>query len=306
MTNSAGEGVDNSSVNSYLSAINIMTDNLVTNANIFAVPGIRESYITDYALKKTRDYGLALYVMDIPAYDDDQTRLYDDDTAKPSVDQTANTFDSRAIDNNYGATYFPDVFIADLTNKRKVRVPASVAALAALSFNDKVGYAWFAPAGFNRAALDFVSNVTTRLNVTDRDRLQESRINPIATYPKLGYVIFGQKTLQINKSALDRINARRLLLEVKRIVISIANNMVFEQNDAVTRNKFVAAATQQLALIGTQQGVDSFKVICNETNNTAEDVDLNRVNAKIIVTPTRAFEFVELSFIVTNSGVQFV
>jgi hypothetical protein len=122
VTNSAGEGVDNSSVNSYLSAINIMTDNLVTNANIFAAPGIRESYITDYALKKTRDYGLALYVMDIPAYDDDQTRLYDDDTAKPSVDQTANTFDSRAIDNNYGATYFPDVFIADLTNKRKVRV----------------------------------------------------------------------------------------------------------------------------------------------------------------------------------------
>lgn len=306
LTNMNGSGQSNSTVLSYTTAVDIMTDPLVVNTNILAIPGIRESFITDYAAKKVRDYGLAYYVMDVPTYDDSTLRLYDDSTGKPSIDQTATTFDGRAIDNNYVGTYFPDVFIDDPTNKRKVKVPSSVAALGALAFNDRVAYPWFAPAGFNRAALDFVSNVAVRLNVSDRDRLYDSRINPIATFPRLGFVIYGQKTLQITKSALDRVNVRRLLLEVKRIIIGVANKLVFEQNTPDVRNSFVAEAIFKLGLIQAQAGVEAFQIIMNETNNSQEDIDLNRLNGRVVVVPTRVVEFISIDFIITNSGISFV
>lgn len=303
--NPSGTGQLNSTVASYKTAVDIMTDPMTVNTNILTIPGIRETFVSDYAMKKVRDYGLAYYVMDIPSYDDASARLYDDSTARPSVDKTAEQVDTRAIDNNYAGTYYPDVYIDDATNKRRVKVPASVAAMGALAFNDRVAYPWFAPAGFNRASLDFVSNVAVRLNVSDRDRLDASRINPIATFPRLGFVIYGQKTLQINKSALDRVNVRRLLLEVKRIIIDIAQRGVFENNTPEVRNKFVADATLQLGLIQAQAGVEQFQVVMNETNNTQEDVDLNRLNGKIMIVPTRTIEYIAIDFIITNSGVTF-
>lgn len=304
--NPSGTGQSNSTVSSYKTAVDIMTDPMTVNTNILAIPGIRESFITEYAMGKVRDYGLAFYVMDIAAYDDSANRLYDDSTARPSIDQTASQFDSRAIDNDYTGTYYPDVVIDDATNRRRIKVPASVAAMGALAFNDKIAYPWFAPAGFNRAALDFVTNVGVRLNVSDRDRLYDSRINPIATFPRLGFVIYGQKTLKVNKSALDRVNVRRLLLEVKRIIIEIARKMVFEQNTPDVRNKFVADAVLQLGMIQIQSGVESFQVIMNETNNTQEDIDLNRLVGKIVVVPTRTIEYIAVDFIITNSGIAFV
>ena len=108
-----------------------------------------------------------------------------------------------------------------------------------MAFNDKVSYPWFAPAGFNRAALGFVRNVKTRLSAADRDTLYDARINPIATFPNAGFVIFGQKTLQMGKSALDRINVRRMLLEVKRLIVGVANRLLFELNTPATRDRFV-------------------------------------------------------------------
>ena len=305
-SNPSGQNVSNNGVASYLTAVNIATDPLEANNNLLAIPGIRESYITDQTMAKVRDYGLAMYVMDIPSYDDDGNRIYDDSTNKPNISQTSNVFDSRSIDNNYAAVYYPDVFIDDATNRRKVKVPSSVPALGALAFNDRVTYPWFAPAGFNRAALDFVSNVVVRLGGSDKDRLYESRINPIASFPRLGYVIYGQKTLQINKSALDRVNVRRLMLEIKRIIIDIAQKMVFEQNTPAVRNKFVADTSFQLGLIQAQAGVEAFQVVMNESNNTQEDADLNRLNGRIVVVPTRVVEYIAIDFIVTNSGVQFV
>jgi len=306
LTNLAGTGVDNNAVNSYLTAIDVMTDPLQVNVNLLALPGIREDYITNYTAKKVRDYGLGMYVMDLPNYDDNNNRIYDDSAAKINIENTAATFEARSFDNNYVATYFPNVYVNDTTNSRYVKVPSSVAALGALGFNDKVAYPWFAPAGFNRAALDFVNNVEVRLNVSDRDRLYDARINPIATFPRLGFVIYGQKTLQIRKSALDRVNVRRLLLEVKRLIVNIANQIVFEQNTPAVRNKFVADSILQLGLIQAQQGIEAYQVVMNETNNTQEDVDLNRLNGRIVIVPTRAIEFIAIDFIVTNSGVQFV
>jgi hypothetical protein len=301
-----GTGKENNGVASYNTAVDIMTDPYAVGINILSIPGIREPYINDLTSKKVRDYGLALHLMDIPSYSDEGYRLYDDSTLKPSVQKTVNIFDARSIDNNYVSTYFPDVFIDDGVNTRRVKVPASVAALSALGFNDRVSYPWFAPAGFNRAALDFVKNVAVRLNVSDRDVLYDSRINPIATFPRLGFVIFGQKTLQINKSALDRVNVRRLLLEVKRIIIGIANRLVFEQNTPSVRNRFVADSVFQLGLIQTQAGLEAFQVVMNETNNTQEDIDLNRLNGRIVIVPTRSIEYIAIDFIITNAGVQFV
>jgi hypothetical protein len=305
LINPNGTGQNNAGVFYYITAIDIMTDPMTVNTNILCIPGIRESFISDYAMKKVRDYGLAYYVMDIPSYDYSALRLYDDSTSRPDVAKTASAVDSRGLDNNYVGAYYPNVFIDDTTNRRRVKVPASVAAMGALAFNDRVAYPWFAPAGFNRASLDFVTNVEVRLNVNDRDVLYDSRINPIATFPRLGFVIYGQKTMQVAKSALDRVNVRRLLLEVKRIIIGIANNMVFEQNTAAVRNKFVADCVLQLGLIQAQAGVEAFQVICNETNNSQEDADLNKVNGRVVVVPTRVVEFIALDFIITNNGVSF-
>lgn len=302
-----GTGQSNNAVVSYLTAIKLMTDKQVVNHNILAIPGIREPFITDTAASKVRNYGLAYYIMDVPGYNDQITRLFDDSSDRPDVEQTAAQFDSRAIDNNYVGTYFPDVFVDDEINKRRVKVPASVAAMGAIGFNDRVAYPWFAPAGFNRASLDFVKNVAVRLSSPDRDRLYDSsRINPIATFPRLGFVIYGQKTLQVSKSSLDRVNVRRMVLEVKRVVISIANQLVFENNTPEVRNKFVEGAALQLSLIKTQAGIERFEIVMNESNNTTQDEELNRLNGRIVVRPTKVAEFIDVDFIITNAGVQFV
>lgn len=303
--NPNGTGPTNNTVASYLAAANIMLNSMVSTVNVLAIPGIREPYITDQAAAKAKSYGLALYLMDLVPYDDSSNRLYDDSVAKPDVEKTIALFEGRGVDNDYTATYFPDVFINDEVNSRRVKVPSSVAAIAALALNDRVAYPWFAPAGFNRAALDFVTNVPVRLSVDDRDKLYDSRINPIATFPRQGFVIFGQKTLKIKKSALDRVNVRRMLLEIKRTIVGVASRLVFEQNTQDVRNKFLDEAGAFIALVQAQQGIESFKIIMDDSNNTQEDKDLNRLNGKVIVVPTRAVEFISIDFVITNSGVQF-
>lgn len=304
--NQHGVGPSNSLVSSYKTAVDIMCNPLNVNVNILAIPGIREPYLADYASRKVRDYGMSIYLMDLVPYDESGNRLYDDSTIRPDVNLTASTFDGRAIDNDYVATYFPDVSIDDATNKRRVKIPASIAALAALALNDRVSAPWFAPAGFNRAALDFVTNVNVRLNQGDRDTLYDVRINPIATFPRQGFAIFGQKTMKQAKSALNRVNVRRLLLEVKRLIVNIAMNMVFDQNVTATRDKFVSDTTIQLGLIQTQAGIEQFRVIMNGTNNSQTDIDNNRVNGRIVLVPTKTIEFIAIDFIITNSGVTFV
>lgn len=299
-----GTGKDNNVISSYRQAIKIMTEPMTVRHNLLAIPGIRDPYITDFAANSVRDYSMAMYVMDIPNYDGDQTRIFDTGS-RPDVEYTANTFEGRAIDNNYAATYFPDVFITDQVNNRRVLAPASIAAIGALSYNDNVSYPWFAPAGFNRGALDFVENVRTRLAVSDRDDLYERRINPIANFPNGGFVIFGQKTLQITQSSLDRVNVRRLLLEVKRQVKEVASVVLFEQNTPETRARFVNLVQPRLALIQAQAGIEKFRVICDDSNNTSQDQEENKLNGKIVLIPTRTIEFIAIDFIVTNAGVSF-
>ena len=301
----SGTGKKNNVVKSIRSAVDIMTDPMSSRINILAIPGMRDTFITDYTMDKVKDYSMAIYLMDMLNYDKNAARLFDDSTEKVDVRESAEQLEARAIDNNYTATYFPDVYLTDPVNRQNVKVPPSVVALGALAFNDKVAYPWFAPAGFNRGALENVANVDVRLNAGDRDALYDARINPIAVFPSGGFVIFGQKTLQMAKSALDRVNVRRLLLEVKRLVTAVANKLLFEQNNSATRARFVNQVTPLLALVQAQAGVEQFRVVCDDTNNTAEDVESNKMNGRIVVVPTRAVEFIAIDFIVTNSGVSF-
>jgi phage tail sheath protein FI len=283
----------------------ILTDPMSSRVNIILVPGIRDGALTNYVQSRLSNYSKAFYVMDLATYDADSVRLFDDSSKAPSVQATSEQFDGRALDNNYTATYFPDVTIEDPINNRPVKVPSSIAVIGALSYNDNVAYPWFAPAGFNRASLDFVTNVKVRLNQADRNMLYDSRINPIATFPQAGFVIFGQKTLQFSKSALDRVNVRRMLLEVKRLIVDVANKIVFEQNTPETRARFVGQVTPLLATIQSQQGIDQFKVVMDASNNTQEDIENNVLNGRIVLVPTRAVEFIAMDFIITNAGVSF-
>jgi len=303
--NQNGIGKDNSGVRSYQAAADIMTDPFAVNTNILAIPGIRESFVTDHAMSKNKDYGMSIYLLDIPQFDDSDNRIYDDASERPSVSKTAIQFEGRRIDNNTAAAYFPDVVIEDDLNNERIKVPPSVAAIAALGFNDAVSFPWFAPAGFNRGSLEFVKNTGVRLTAGDRDTLYDSRVNPIANFPQQGFVIFGQKTLQAAQSALDRVNVRRLMLEVKRAVSDVANRILFEQNTPATRARFISQVTPILATIQAQSGIENFKVVMDDTNNTTDDVLSNRLNGKIVLVPTRAIEFISLDFVITNSGVSF-
>jgi hypothetical protein len=301
----SGTGLDNNIVKSYRTAINIITDPMNSNINIVSIPGQRDSFITDYLVEKVEEYGKAIAVIDIPNYDDDGTRLFDGQSTIPSVRETSERLDSRSLDSSFAATYFPNIKIQDENSSRIVTVPASIAAIGALGFNDSVSYPWFAPAGFNRGSLSFVKGTQSRLTAGDRDMLYESRINPIASFPNSGFVIFGQKTLQFAKSSLDRVNVRRMLLEVRRLVENVALQLVFEQNNQSTRNRFISQVNPLLASIQSQQGIDSFRVIMDSSNNTPQDSEQNRLNGRIVLVPTRAVEFVAVDFIITNSGVSF-
>jgi phage tail sheath protein FI len=274
--------------------------------NILAIPGIRDSFVTDHTQELVREYGQAIYLIDIPSYDKSNVRRYDDSANRVSVNRTIEKFEGRQLDNNFTAAYFPDVAIEDdENNNRVVNVPASVVALGALGFNDSVAYPWFAPAGFNRGSLENVRNTDIRLTAGDRDNLYEARINPIANFPNGGFVIFGQKTLQQDKTALDRVNVRRMLLEVKRLIVDVANKLVFEQNTPATRARFVAQVTPLLSVVQSQQGIDQFKVVMDSSNNTDIDIENNVLNGRIVLVPTRAVEFIAVDFIITNSGVSF-
>lgn len=303
---SVGSARLNNNIASVNVAASIMADPFSSNVNLFAIPGVRDAFVTNNALALAQANGTMMYVMDMLKYDGSGNRLYDDSVNQPDAGLTSEKFESRAIDNNYGAVFFPDVSIKDSSNNTVVKVPASVAALGVLGFNDKNAAPWFAPAGFNRGALGFVSNVEVRLTQSDRDRLYDARINPIASFPTGGFVIFGQKTLQQAKSALDRINVRRLLLELKRGIGNTAQSLIFEPNNAQTRSRLVAGIVPQLALVQAKQGIESFQVICDDTNNTTVDVESNRLNCRIVIVPTRTIEFISIDFILTNAGVQFL
>jgi len=227
------------------------------------------------------------------------------------VNDVVNKMTSRNLNSSYGAAYYPWVRITDTISGQGIWAPPSVAALGALSFSERQSDLWFAPAGFNRGGLTQgaagipVTMVRSKLTSKERDELYDANINPIATFPNEGIVIFGQKTLQVTPSALDRINVRRLMIFVKKEISRIASDLLFEPNVDATWNRFKTQVNPFLNNIKNNFGLDAFKVVLDKTTTTPDLIDRNTIYAKIFLKPTKAVEFFAIDFVITNSGAGF-
>jgi len=297
-------GAEGQGTQAYLKALHVMSEKSDVDIQLLAVPGIRETKVTDEAIAKVEERFDALYIMDIEERDVDNV-VVTSSIQQISVGNTIEDLKSRALDSSFAATYFPDTVIPDPTTATNVRVPPSVSVLGALSYNDAVAYPWFAPAGFTRGTMKNVFNTTVNFNRANLDALYETDINPITKFPaQPDWVIFGQKTLQATASALDRVNVRRLLIDIRRKVRRIADTFIFEPNRASTLARFSAAVNPILSEVQAQQGVERFKVIIDTTTTTQADVENNTVRGKIFLQPTRTVEFIALDFVVTNNGTE--
>ena len=212
---------------------------------------------------------------------------------------------AQSYDNSYGATYWPWVQIRSTETGRLHFVPASTVIPGVYEYNDKVSAEWFAPAGLNRGGLPTVIQPEYRLTVNQRNTLYGAKVNPIAVFPGQGTVVYGQKTLQARASALDRVNVRRLLIALKGYIGQIAQTLVFEQNTAVTRNKFLSQVNPYLEYVQQRQGLYAFRVVMDETNNTPDVIDRNLLVGAIYLQPTRTAEYIQLDFNILPTGVTF-
>ena len=208
------------------------------------------------------------------------------------------------LNSSYAASYWPWLQTQSGTGKN-VWAPASVFIPGVYAFTDGSSAPWFAPAGLVRGGLTGVIQAERRLSRVQRDSLYDSKVNPIATFPGTGIAVFGQKTLQTKSSALDRVNVRRLLIELKEFVGNQAQNLVFEQNTVNTRNKFLAAVNPYLDTVVSRQGLYAFRVVMDDSNNSADIVDRNQLVGQIFIQPAKTAEFIVLDFTVEPTGATF-
>jgi len=206
---------------------------------------------------------------------------------------------------SYAATYWPWLQTVDPDSGGRVWVPASTMIGGVYAFNDSVSEPWFAPAGINRGGLSNVIRAEQKLPQSSRDSLYSGNVNPIATFPGTGVVVYGQKTLQRQASALDRVNVRRLLIALKSYISQVANNLVFEQNTIATRNQFLSQVNPYLESVQQRQGLYAFKVIMDDSNNTADVIDRNQLVGQIYIQPTKTAEFIYLDFNILPTGATF-
>ena len=210
-----------------------------------------------------------------------------------------------ARDSNYAAMYWPWVKIPDTDLGRNVWVPASTVIPSVYAFNDRVAAPWFAPAGLNRGGIDIAVQTERKLTHANRDSLYESNVNPIATFPNAGVTVFGQKTLQKKSSALDRVNVRRLLIAAKKFIASTTKFLVFENNTAATRNRFLSIVNPYFENVQQRQGLYAFKVVMDESNNTPDVIDRNTMVGQIFLQPAKAAEFIVIDFNILPTGAAF-
>ena len=215
------------------------------------------------------------------------------------------TTQAGGIDNSYTATYWPWLQTIDPNSGQLVFIPASTFIPGVYAFTDASSDPWFAPAGITRGGMGQVVRAERKLTSTNRDTLYEANVNPIATFPQQGVVVFGQKTLQKAASALDRVNVRRLLITLKSFISQIADNLVFEQNTIATRQNFLTQVNPYLESVQQRQGLYAFKVVMDETNNTPDVIDRNELIGQIFLQPTRTAEFILLDFNVLPTGATF-
>ena len=218
---------------------------------------------------------------------------------------TAATNTAAGQSSNYSATYYPWIQLFNSNLGKTVWATPTTVMGGVLAFNDQVGAEWFAPAGLNRGGVPSVLRAERKLSQADRDTLYSANVNPLATFPGEGVVVFGQKTLQRKATALDRVNVRRLLISLKGFIGQVANNLVFEQNTNVTRNRFLAQVNPYMESVVQRQGLYAYKVVMDDTNNTADVIDRNQLVGQIYIQPTKTAEFIILNFNILPTGATF-
>jgi len=275
--------------------------NLMSNAddyryNVLLTPGlfantakIGASQVTT-AINNTQNRGDAIYVTDLVPF---SSSINDVTTA------------ANAKNTSYAASYWPWVQTIDPDSAQLVWVPASTLVAGVYAYNDNVSEPWFAPAGINRGGLSTVVRAEKKLSQANRDTLYSNKVNPIATFPGTGVVVYGQKTLQTKASALDRVNVRRLLISLKSYISQVANNLVFEQNTIATRTNFLNQVNPYLESVQQRQGLYAFKVIMDSSNNTPDVIDRNQLVGQIYLQPTKTAEFIYLDFNILPTGATF-
>jgi phage tail sheath protein FI len=277
----------------YKRAINAISNPDEFDINLLATPGVvhrLHSSVTNHAISKIEARADAMYIMDAAGYDD-------------TIQSTINTI--KTLDTNYAATYYPWVKMVPRDTSRPIWVPPSVVIPGVIANTDRVAHEWFAPAGLNRGGLTSVTEAKMKLTHAERDDLYENRINPIATFPAQGVVVFGQKTLQSKPSALDRINVRRLLIALRKFIASSSRFLVFEQNNQALRNRFLNIVNPYLEQVQANSGLSAFRVVMDDSNNTPDVVDRNQLVGQIFIQPTRTAEFIVLDFVVQPTGATF-
>ena len=308
-------GTDETSYSFYTikRAIDTVADPEAIDMNLLAVPGLTNDTLTGHMIDVCEERADALSVIDLSnVYIPPHEAYYADRTSRIPANpkQRATDLKTRRIDSSYGSTFYPWVQTRD-DNGQLVWVPPSVAMMGVLASSERASAVWFAPAGFNRGGLSDgaagipITNVSERLISRDRDTLYEARINPIASFPSTGIVVFGQKTLQERPSALDRINVRRLVIFLKKQISIASAQILFEQNVEATWNKFKGLVEPILSNVQTQFGITGYRLILDSTTTTEDLVDQNILYAKIMIKPARAIEFIAIDFAILNTGASF-
>jgi phage tail sheath protein FI len=278
---------------SYNNMIALMSNSDDYKFNVLLAPGLfnnlQTSQITSI-INNTQNRGDNIFVLDLVAYDG----LISDAVAQAATRNTS-----------YAASYWPWVQTQDPDSGQNVWVPASTMIGGVYAYNDTVAEPWFAPAGINRGGLSTVIRAAQKLSQSNRDTLYTGKVNPIATFPGTGVVVYGQKTLQTASSALDRVNVRRLLIALKSYISQVAQNLVFEQNSIATRNQFLSQVNPYLESVQQRQGLYAFRVIMDDSNNTPDVIDRNELIGQIYIQPTKTAEFIYLDFNILPTGATF-
>jgi uncharacterized protein len=280
----------------YTDAINLLANkddyryNIITTPGLIYENGATQATALNTLVSNVENRGDAIIVMDLKNY---------------GSTVVGATTTAASVDSSYVASYWPWVQITDPDSGQLVWVPASTMIPGVYANNDRTSEAWFAPAGINRGGLGNVRQAERKLTQANRDTLYTGKVNPIATFPGRGVVVFGQKTLQTQASALDRVNVRRLLIELKGYISQISDNLVFEQNTAATRNQFLSQVNPYLESVQQRQGLYAFKVVMDDSNNTADVIDRNQLVGAIYIQPTKTAEFIYLDFNILPTGATF-
>jgi phage tail sheath protein FI len=292
------ENINSTNTQGLSSAAYTIASNLLANSEnydftLLSVPGVTQ---VDYSstvssfITLAQNRGDCFYITDLVGYNA---------TVGSVVNQAA------GLNTNYAAAYWPWVQVLSQASGKLVWVPASTIMPGVYAFNDRVAAEWFAPAGLNRGGLGGVLQAERKLAVGDRDSLYVGKVNPIASFPGVGLVAYGQKTLQTQASSLDRVNVRRLLIALKRYIGNIAETLLFEQNTIATRNNFLSQVNPYLEAVQQRQGLYAYRVVMDDTNNTSDVIDRNQLVGQVYIQPTKTIEYIQLTFNITPTGVTF-